>query len=113
MAELDLKELISKVREELEELDRERESSGKAVLFELQTLKLEIKFAVTKSMAAKGGISLHVLSIGADGSAQDEHVQTIQLEYRVAKSADKHKLPGAKAHASTPAEQSGGIGLLK
>lgn len=100
-----LKQLIVQVRDSLESVDSERQAEGRAPLFELESLELEIKFTVNEGEATKGGFDIKVVSLGTENSVRSEEVQTLRLTYRVASHAAHSHLPGTRFHgdrASTP-----------
>jgi len=101
MTKINLQELISQIRDELEQVDRGRETAGKPPLFQLESLELELKFTVAESQESKGGLDLKVVSFGADQAVREEQVQTVRLCYRTVPTADEAPLPGTRAHASS------------
>lgn len=113
MAELNLKKLVSAVRDELEALDRERASGKRPPLFQLESMELELKFTVAESDSAKGGMDLKIVSFGADKALREEQVQSVRLRYRVAPSAEDAKLLGTRAHSENAADAGTGIESLE
>lgn len=80
---LNLAELITTIRDELEQLDKNRVAVGREALFRLSSLELELNFVVEENSAAKGGIDLKVVSLGADLGVRREQVQKVVLKYEV------------------------------
>ena len=97
MVELNLKQLVSQIRGELEDLDRERQAQGKSPLFELEKLELEVKFTVTENQAKKAGFDLKIVSAGTEGTHRQETVHTVKLQYRLSEDAGT----GGRAHSSS------------
>ena len=75
---LSIKELLRKVRQELVEAQRERESAGEEILFRVEQLTLEVNFVVSKSTDAKGGLEFKVLTIGGVNLGGDRSYQEQQ-----------------------------------
>ena len=62
-AHLDLRSLVSTVRDELEAMDLERRSRDRPALFQLAEMELELHFVVEKKGAAKGKAAFWVVSL--------------------------------------------------
>jgi len=113
MAKINLQELISQIRDELETLDRNREAAGKPPLFHLESLELELKFAVAENAGSKGGVDLKVISFGADEAVREEQVQTVRLRYRAAPTTEETPLPGTRAHSTSRNQDTDGTVALE
>jgi hypothetical protein len=59
-----LKDLISKVQQELLQSRREREERGEPPMFEVADLTLEVHFVAQQTTEVNGGIDLKVLTVG-------------------------------------------------
>jgi hypothetical protein len=81
---LNLAELVTAIRDELEQLDKKRNESGREALFRLSSLELELNFIVQESNSAKGGFDIKVVSLGADLGIRTEQIQKVVLKYEVA-----------------------------
>lgn len=112
MSELNLKKLVSAVRDELEALDRERAKQKRSPLFQLESVELELNFTVVESDSTKGGLDLKIVSFGTDEALREEQVQSVRLRYRVAPSAEDAGLPGTRAHSENAADAGTGIDSL-
>ena len=85
--ELNLSDLIHQIRDELAASAEKREKDGKAPIFQLDEMELEIHFGVTREAGANGKIKFSVLSlaegeIGGDGKVQSEQIQTVRLKFK-------------------------------
>jgi hypothetical protein len=80
--DLELKDVVRKLREDLQAAAEE--GQGKALKFKIEGIELELKVAAKKEGGPNGGIKFSVLGIGAElgGSAKwaAEQVQTIKLK---------------------------------
>jgi hypothetical protein len=80
--ELELKDVVRKLREDLQAAAEE--GQGQAIKFKLETIELELKVAARKEGGPNGGIKFSVLGIGAEFGASakwaTEQVQTIKLK---------------------------------
>ena len=80
--ELELKDVVRKLREDLQAAAEE--GQGQDIKFKLESIELELKVAAKKEGGPNGKIKFSVLGIGAEvgGNAKwsSEHVQTIKLK---------------------------------
>jgi hypothetical protein len=81
-SELELKDVVRKLREDLQAAAEE--GQGKGIRFKLESIDLELKVAAKREGGPNGKIKFSVLGIGAEvgGSAKwaAEQVQTIKLK---------------------------------
>jgi len=84
---LNLIELVSAIRDELEHLDKTRIEAGRQALFHLSAMELELNFVVEENTSAKGGFDIKVLSLGGDVGVRTEQVQKVVLKFNVPSSA--------------------------
>jgi Trypsin-co-occurring domain 2 len=99
--QLNLTELVTAVRDQLEELDRARILAEKPPLFHLSRMELELAFTVVESDAIKGGFDLKVVSLGGQTSLRSEQIQRIKLSFEVPAEAIKAGVPGTRAHSTS------------
>lgn len=98
MAAIRLKELVQEIRRQLEELDNDRTKEGKAALFELQSLELELKFAVEENTAETGGFDFKIVALGSEQQYRSETIQAIKIIYYP---SDSYNGAGRRAHSSS------------
>ncbi len=78
MDELELTDVIRKLREDLQAAVAEGE--GKGVRMQLDSVELELKIAAKKGKDGNAGIKFHVFSLGGAAKLESEQVQTIKLK---------------------------------
>ena len=81
---LHIKDLLTKVREELVESQSQRESEGRDALFQVEKLTLEIHFVAQASTELNGGLDLKVVTVGGvhlggKHTYQDQQIHVITL----------------------------------
>ena len=113
MPDLNLRELVSRIRSELEDVDRQRQADSKPALLTLESVDLELKFTVASSDSTKGGFDLKIVAVGREGGVREEAVQTIRLQYKVAKDAKGNSPVGGRAHSSSPPQPDDAVGALE
>jgi hypothetical protein len=84
---LNLIELVSAIRDELEQLDKARTEAGRQALFHLSAMELELNFIVEENSSAKGGFDIKVVSLGGDVGIRTEQIQKAVLKFNVPPSA--------------------------
>lgn len=109
---IDLKELVAAIRDELEAVDQNRILARKASLFHLTEMQLELNFTVASQKKGKAGFSLQVLSAGAEGSVSSEQVQKVTLKYVVSPDAARGTILGARAHSLSRAQPAADVSPL-
>jgi hypothetical protein len=90
-----IKDVISKVREELVAADAERRHRGDEALLRLKNVDIEIHFTVERTDALKGGFDLKVVSLGGKEQYREEEVQTIRVTLEVASGATSQAPAGS------------------
>lgn len=103
-AELGVADLVARVRDELETLDVSREAAGRAALFSLDELELELQFTAVERTDGRGGVDLKVISLGGSKGVESTAVQKIRLRFVPDKAARRAGRPGLRAHSSEPDE---------
>ncbi|MBK3518052.1 trypco2 family protein [Carboxylicivirga marina] len=83
MSELNLKELIHEVREELIASEKLRVAKGHDTLFEVDKLKIEVNFVVEKSSGKSGGVNLKVIDGKLNKTYTEQQVHKITLDLKV------------------------------
>ena len=76
---LDLKRLIRSVQQELEDAQRERESSGQKPLFKVEELTVELTFAIAEETSGKGGFSIKIFEIGGSEKVAENETHKLTL----------------------------------
>lgn len=74
-----IKDLLSRVKSELYEAEKERIDKQELPLFELKDFDLEINFVVQKSSKIGGGVVLHVIEVDSEIQTGSERIQKIKL----------------------------------
>lgn len=80
--QLQIKDVIRKVQEELIESQQEREKQGIPPLFEVDSLEIELHFTVQEQMDASTGFSIAVVDLDAEHTYSAEQVQKITLRLK-------------------------------
>ena len=77
---LSIKDLISRVQQELIDSQMERKKAGRESLFEVKNLTIEINFVVTTTTNKQGELDLKLVTVGAGKQYENQQVQKIILE---------------------------------
>jgi hypothetical protein len=77
--EISVKELIQKISEDLLESEEERTARGQRPVFEVSELTVELAFVASRSRQGRGGVDLHVVSVGGDAGSVNERAQRMTL----------------------------------
>lgn len=104
--QLNLSQLVSVIREELEELDLARALADKPALFQLSKMDLELAFTVVEDDSVKGGFDLKVISLGGQTAVRSEQVQRVKLSFEVPTQAIELGVPGTRAHHTSRSSSS-------
>lgn len=80
--QLQIKDVIRKVQQELIESQKEREESGILPLFEVDSLELEIHFIVRQQSEGRAGLSFAVVDAEAEHNYSREQVQKMTLRLK-------------------------------
>jgi hypothetical protein len=80
---LQIDALVTKVRTELENMEIQRQSSGRQPLFEMKDFDLEISFVVKQSVKAKGELETEVITVGSEIQRSNEATQKVTLHMGV------------------------------
>ena len=80
--QLQIKDVIRKVQQELIESQKEREESGILPLFEVDSLELEINFIVRQQSEGRAGLSFAVVDAEAEHNYSREQVQKMTLRLK-------------------------------
>jgi hypothetical protein len=76
--ELELKDVVRKLREDLQAAAEE--GQDKAIKFKLEGIELELKVVAKNVGEANGGIKFYVFHFGASAKAESERALTIKLK---------------------------------
>lgn len=76
---MQIKDVISKLRLQLEALDQERRDGNKPPLFNLSSVEVELSFIIKDSEDGKVGFDIKVISAGMGGSQATESVQKMKI----------------------------------
>ncbi len=83
--QLEIKQLIGKIREELEEMDNERRILNKAALLELDHIDLEINFVVQSISKEGGALKPQFLVVEKTSELSSKKVQKIKIHMKAVK----------------------------
>ncbi|MFE6745291.1 trypco2 family protein [Kitasatospora purpeofusca] len=76
MTEIGLAQAIEQLKTELQQAVT---ANTNGIQFPVKGVEIELQVGITEEIGGKGGIKLHVLTLGASGSYAKESVQTIKL----------------------------------
>lgn len=104
---LSINDLIQQVRDELHETALESQMRGKAPLFLVNKLTIEVNFVVAESSMGKGGASLKIVTAEGSKEYNEKQVHKITLELMaldtaqlISKASTKSKKPKTKFDTS-------------
>lgn len=106
VSQLQIKDVIHKVQQELIDSQKERRDLGMSPLFEVDSLEIEIHFVVQQQTDAKAGVSLAVVDVGADHNYSQEQIQKITLRLKKAENRGADFQPPVLDDGSLPNEES-------
>lgn len=75
-----LKDLIRRVRAELDAAEKAREIAGEEIKYTLGSITLEVNFVVEESHGAEGGVDLKVIKFGGKEAKASTAVQKITVQ---------------------------------
>jgi Trypsin-co-occurring domain 2 len=81
--QLNIDNLISKVRDELTKADLKLRASNQASMFELDEFVLELNFVVKSATSANAGLTTELIAVGAEQQYANEQVQKITLKMSI------------------------------
>jgi hypothetical protein len=91
-------DVISQLHEELIAAQARREEAGLRPLFEVESLEIELKVAISATKTVGGKLDVRILAVTKDTSLDEARTQTIRLKLRTVTDADT---PG-NAYGSRP-----------
>ena len=77
MAELGLTEVVTALRDELQQAIVARQDQG--LSFDVKEITIELQVGVTKTVGAETAVKFWVLELGASGEYESQTVQTVSL----------------------------------
>jgi hypothetical protein len=80
---LNLSNLISTVKNELEEMEKKRIESNIEPMFQLRTMNIEINFVVEESNAGNTGFDIKVIKAGLSTKFSSSEIQKISLTFDI------------------------------
>jgi hypothetical protein len=105
--ELDLSDLLTAVRAELDRHERGMRAEGRLELFELQEMELEVAFVVTSDRKRGSKLDFKLLAVSADAGAASSTTHRLTLKYKVSDEARALDTPGQRAHSSSTTRKRG------
>jgi hypothetical protein len=81
--QLNIDNLISKVREELTKTDVKLRAANEANMFQLDEFVLELNFVVKSGTTGNAGVKTELIAVGAGQEYTEEQVQKITLKMSV------------------------------
>ena len=103
--QLNIDNLISKVREELASTDLKLRAANQANMFQLEEFVLELNFIVKSGTTANAGLKTELIAIGADQEYSKEQVQKITLKMTVPEARRDTLARGTVEHKKPPLPQ--------
>lgn len=79
---INVTEVINKIREQVDSSQEERIKDGKSPLFRAQNIEIELSVIVSKSVEAKSGIDIKIVSLENRGYYRIEEIQKVKLTFR-------------------------------
>lgn len=76
---MQIKDVVSQLRQQLEALDQERRDGNKLPLFNLSAVEVELSFVVKDSEDGKVGFDIKVISAGMGANQATESVQKMKI----------------------------------
>lgn len=83
--DLNIKDLTLSVKNQLEQLDQERQKKNELPLFMVESFDLELNFTVKQVATKEGKLEYKVLTIGDKNEVSKEQVQKITLHMKANK----------------------------
>ena len=81
--EIEISDVIHKVRDELLEAHAKTMNEGKTPIFTPKEFELELHVGVRKATSAQGGLKVWVVQAGGSVSSTNEQIQTIRLKFTI------------------------------
>jgi hypothetical protein len=101
--QLNIDNLISKVREELTRTDEKLRAANEANMFQLDEFVLELNFVVKSGTTANAGVKTELIAVGAGQDYTEEQVQKITLKMSVPEARRDTLARGPVEHRKPPA----------
>jgi hypothetical protein len=80
---INLSNLISTIRTELEEMEKKRIECNKEPMFQLKSMNIEINFVVEESSAGDAGFDIRVIKAGLSTKYTTSEIQKILLTFDI------------------------------
>jgi len=87
-ADLNIKDLTLRVKDQLEQLDALRQKKNELPLFMVESFDLELNFTVKQVATKEGKLEYKILTIGDKNEVSKEQVQKITLHMKTNKPQD-------------------------
>ncbi len=98
--ELGLADLMLRIREELEQLDAERQTRSEKALLALEGVDLELQFTLVRKRDGQAGVDLKVVSLEGSRALEASAVHKVSVRFSIDAEARSTGLIGSRAHAS-------------
>jgi len=82
---LNIKDILMAVRDQLEESQKERVKRGKEPFFRTDSLELELQFVAVEEEVGSGKFDLKIIGVGGKASYRSEQIQTVRLRLETVK----------------------------
>ena len=83
---IEIRPLITEIKKQLIELDRERVNNGELAIFALDSFELELSFAVKSASAESSGGDFELITIEQNESSTQETAQKLKLRWTAVES---------------------------
>jgi len=95
-----LKQLVERARDELLQLDRETQDSGRLATFQVESMTIKVNVVITQTNEGKAGFDLKVITAGTKASYQEQQVHKVTVSFGVAALFSKKDTLGRKRSGS-------------
>jgi hypothetical protein len=86
-------DVISQLHQELIAAQARREEAGLLPLFEVESLEIEMKVAISATRTRGGKLDIRILAITKDVSIDEAHTQTVRLKLNTMRESEKTSKP--------------------
>ena len=100
--QLNIDNLIGKVREELARTDMKLREANEANMFQLDEFVLELNFVVKSGTTGNAGVKTELIAVGAGQEYSEEQVQKITLKMSVPEARHDTLTRGTVEHRKPP-----------
>ncbi len=78
---IEIKSLVTEVKRQLTELDKERQSNNELALFQLKEFELELTFVVRKTSSVTAEGSFELIALDASSGQEIQNMQKLNIKW--------------------------------